>query len=121
MILLEDKAYPVSDFVEREFVKGFHVYLRVRLAVFMHKVDTDVLCIFDESLFFLNKQVGVLGHALIDLLRVRSLRNILTIFSNCATPYETGVLEVLVGLFEVKELALQIERSHKNIMDEGVI
>ena len=113
MVFLEDEANPVPDFVKGEFVVCLHVDVRVRLAMLVHKIQADIVCISNQSLFFLDEQVSVLRHTLIDFLLTRPFASVLNIFFDEVGTEKTGVLEMLVSFLEVEELTLQIERSHE--------
>lgn len=107
MILLEDKAYPIPDLIEGKVLKGLLIDFRVEFAVLMHEIETNVFGIFDEGLLLLDEKVGVLSHAFVDILRAG-----VGVFSNSSFTYKTGILEMLVGFFEVEELALEIKGCH---------
>lgn len=78
----------------------------------MHKIEADVLGIFDEGLFFLDEEVGVLGHAFVDILGVG-----VRVLPDGAFANEAGILEVLVGFFEIEELALEVKGCHLYIIE----
>ena len=78
----------------------------------MQKVDADVLGIFDEHLLFLYKEVGILGHPLVYILSF-SIVIARCFVGNNIVAHQMDVLEVLVGLLEIKELTLDVEGGHE--------
>ena len=78
----------------------------------VHKVDADVLGIFNEHLLFLHKEVGILGHPLVYFL---SLPLVIArcFVGNDIVAHQVDVLEVLIGLLEIEELTLDVEGGHE--------
>ena len=72
----------------------------------MREVGGHVFDIFDEYSLFLNKEVGVLSHALI---------NIIFLFiwiDNHSFSEKILILKSLVVFFEIQKLGLDIKGSH---------
>ena len=114
LIFLEDEANPISYFFKGKLLKGFFVDRRERITMFMYEVKTNIFCIFCQRLFFLDKQIGILSHPLIDLLLFAFLHLTGWFISNYITAGEVNVLKVLVGLFEIEELTFYVEGSHES-------
>ena len=112
LIFLKDEADSVPNFVEGKFFKGVLIDSRDRITVLVQKVDADVLGIFDEHLFFLHKEICILGHPLIYFLSF-SLVIACCFVGNDIVAHQVDVLEVLVGLLEIEELTLDVEGGHE--------
>ena len=82
--------------------------------MFVEKVKTNILGIFNESLFFLNEEISVLSHTLIDILRFALLHSRCCFIGDNPIASEMDILKVLIGFFEVEELALDVEGGHEN-------
>jgi len=105
LIFLEDETYPVLDLLEWEFSVCFLLDSWHFPTIFMLKIHSNILNIPCKDRLLLNKQIGILGHTLIDLPGV-----LLTI--NHTLPYELEVFEMLVCFFEVEKSGLYIEACH---------
>jgi hypothetical protein len=81
------------------------------VTVLVDEVKTDVFCVFDEGLLLLHEEVSVLGHPFIDVLLCTFIK-LSAGFISCSGSGEAGVLEMLIGLFEIEELAFYVEGSH---------
>lgn len=112
MIFLENKTDSISYFFEWELFVGLLIDFTIGFAVFMTEIQTDVFCIFDESLLLLDEEICILSHAFISFLNLASLGTIDMALSN-----EIGVFEMLIGFFEVEKLALNVEGSHLDISE----
>lgn len=93
MILLEDEANPIPNFVEGKIFHGIVLDRRVRLHELILKIQRQVLDIFDKDILLLHEKICVLSHALIGCIigQSRSLIN------NYALLNKMLVLEVLIS------------------------
>lgn len=69
--------------------------------MFVGEIQTDIFYVFDDCFLFLHEQIGVLSHALVDFLRGGMCWISGRVFSYYAFSGEVGILEVLIGAFEV--------------------
>ena len=81
--------------------------------MFMQKVKTNVLGIFGECLLFLNKEIGVLGHTFIYILRFSLIHTGCSFIGDDTASGEMRILKVLICFFEIEELALNVEGGHE--------
>ncbi len=79
----------------------------------MSKIQGHTLNIFDKYIFFLDKQISILGHALIDIL---ALLNNLAITPDNTNANEYIILEMLISFFKIEKLGLNVKGSHANIL-----
>jgi hypothetical protein len=109
LVLLEDVTHTVFDLLEGERFECFLPDLRVRPNPFMHKMLGDVLDVLNEHSLLRNEEIGVLGHAFIDVVVLWKH----PISDDLLIAGEGLILEVLVDLLQIEEFRLHAE-SHSD-------
>ncbi len=106
LIFLEDEADSLLDFFVGKVLEGWGLDIWIGRTVLMREIKRQVFNVPDEYGFLLHKQIGILGHSLINILLFGGL-----ILDN-SFGSQFFILEVLVDLFQIQELRFYVEWSH---------